>query len=203
MAPYAIPAGSTNLVIFDDSGAPDTSLERSLLPALQADFASLGTIAPKPQWLIMHRPIFGLVAGPLNVPVGGNLTMITAAGDFHFLESVELLLSGHIHTFEAINYASRVPPQILAGHGGDKLDSTPTDLRGAVFQGTSGVGVKDGLSVGGFGFLLMTKADAGWKIDLYRVDGSVAGHCQFSEGRVGCPGLVKAVPRSETAAPAH
>ena len=203
MAPYAIQAGSTNLVIFDDSGAPDTSLERSLLPALQSDFASLGTIAPKPQWLIMHRPVFGLVTGPLNVPVGGNLTMITAAGDFHSLESVELLLSGHIHTFEAINYASRVPPQILAGHGGDKLDPTPADLRGAVFQGTSGVVVKDGLSVGGFGFLLMTKAAAGWKIDLYKVDGSVEGHCQFSEGRVDCPGLAKAVSKAEMAAPAH
>ena len=115
--------------------------------------------------------------------------MITAIGDLSALASVELMLAGHIHTFEAINYAAPVPPQILAGHGGDNLDPTPLDLRGATFQGNSGVQVKDGLSVGGFGFLLMTKSDAGWMIDLYRVDGSTEGRCAFASGRIDCTGL--------------
>ena len=192
LAPYAVSQGSLNLVVFDDAAAPDTSLAEPLLPALKADFAGLATIAPKPQWLLMHRPIFGLVTGPLGVPAGGNLTMINAAGDLSALSSVELLLSGHIHTFEAINYASRVPPQILAGHGGDKLDPTPADLRGAVFQGRSGVQVKDGISVGGFGFLVMSKSDRGWDIGLYKADGSDGGHCSFAAGRVDCGALKKA-----------
>ena len=67
------------------------------------------------------------------------------------------MLSGHIHTFEAINYQQPVPPQIVAGNGGDNLDVTPRNLRGTQFLGHSGVTVADGLSVGGFGFLLMTK----------------------------------------------
>jgi calcineurin-like phosphoesterase family protein len=203
LASYAVEAGSLNLVVLDDSAAPDTSLAQSLLPALQADFASLATIAPKPQWLLTHRPIWGLIKGPLGVPVGGNLTMITAAGDLGTLAPVELLLSGHIHTFEAINYVAHVPPQILAGHGGDNLDPTPTDLRGAVFQGRSGVSVKDGVSVGGFGFLLLSKVDGGWNIDLYKVDGSVEGHCLFAAGRVDCSGLGKPSPPNATPASPH
>lgn len=186
---YAVPVGALNLVIMDDAGAPDTSVAQTLMPDLKDDFAALGTMAPKPIWLLMHRPIWGLVKGPFGIPVGGNLTMMTAAGDLSALAPVELMLSGHIHTFEAINYVSRVPPQILAGHGGDNLDPTPLDLKGAAFQGHSGVQVKDGLSVGGFGFLLMTKSDSGWTIDLYRVDGATEGRCVFANGRIDCAGL--------------
>ncbi len=187
--PYAVPAGAMSLVVMDDAGAPDTSVAQALLPDLQADFAALATIAPKPLWLLMHRPIWGLVRGPFGIPVGGNRTMITAAGDLSALAPVELMLAGHIHTFEAINYAAHVPPQILAGHGGDNLDPTPLDLKGATFQGSSGVQVKDGLSVGGFGFLLITRSDLGWAIDLYRVDGTTEGRCTFANGRVDCADL--------------
>jgi hypothetical protein len=189
LKPFAVPAGAMNLVVLDDAGAPDTSVAQALMLDLKADFAALGTIAPKPLWLLMHRPIWGLVKGPLGIPVGGNLTMISAAGDLSALAPVELMLAGHIHSFEAINYAARVPPQILAGHGGDNLDPTPLDLKGAAFQGSSGVQVKDGLSVGGFGFLLMTKSDSGWTIDLDRVDGTTEGQCVFANGRVDCAGL--------------
>jgi hypothetical protein len=189
LKPFAVPAGGMNLVVLDDAGAPDTSVAQALIPDFQADFAALATLAPKPLWLLMHRPIWGLVKGPFGIPVGGNQTMIAAAGDLSALAPVELMLAGHIHTFEAINYAASVPPQILAGHGGDNLDSTPLDLKGAAFQGHSGVQVKDGLSVGGFGFLLMTKRDIGWAIDLYRVDGTTEGQCTFAKNRVDCAGL--------------
>jgi hypothetical protein len=63
-----------------------------------------------------------------------------------------------------------------------------------VFQGQSGISVKDGLSVGGFGFLLLTASDGGWNVDLYRADGSTEGRCLFSAGRVDCSGLRKQRP---------
>ena len=48
------------------------------------------------------------------------------------------------------------------------------------------------MSVGGFGFLLMTKAAGGWTIDLYDQAGQAKGQCLFKDGakpRVDCPGL--------------
>ena len=83
----------------------------------------------------------------------------------------------------------------MAGNGGDNLDVTPVDLKGAIFQGHSGVGVKDGLSVGGFGFMMMTRQDANWVIDLYDSVGRRKGQCLFAPGsggavgRVDCPSL--------------
>jgi hypothetical protein len=106
--------------------------------------------------------------------------------------NVTLMLSGHIHTFEAINYNQPVPPQIVAGNGGDDLLTTPRNLRGTQFQGLSGITVADGLSVGGFGFLLMTRGAEGWTVDLYDQAGQSKGQCQFRDGarpRVDCPGL--------------
>lgn len=185
--PYAVPAGGMNLVVFDDATAPDTSIAGELMGDYRSDFASLATISRKPIWLLMHRPIWGLITGPFGIPVGGNRTLIAAAGDQSSLVPVALMLSGHIHTFEAINYTSRVPPQIIAGNAGDNLDPTPMDLRGGQFQGDSGVAVKDGLSVGGFGFLVMNRRpDGDWSIDLHRADGSNERQCIFAAGCVDC-----------------
>ena len=107
--------------------------------------------------------------------------------------TVELMLSGHIHTFEAINYTKGVPPQLVAGNGGTNLEATPRNLRGTQFQGLSGVTVADGLSLDGFGFLLMTRTDQDWTIDLYNVAGKATGQCHFivpqtgMRGRLDCP----------------
>lgn len=191
LAPTTVPMGKVNLVVFDDSNASDTSNDATAVADYTTDFAALAAIAPAPQWLLMHRPIWAAVRGPLGIPIGGNVVMANAAGNLSEFATVALMLAGHIHSFEAINYTQKVPPQIVAGNGGDNLDPTPSDLVGTTFQGHAGVKVKDGLSVGGFGFLLMTKQPTGWTIDLYKADGTTEGQCVFSGGRIDCtiPGV--------------
>ena len=61
--------------------------------------------------------------------------------------------------------------------------SRPSNLRGSQFIGHSGVTVADGLSVGGFGFLLMTRAPDGWTIDLYDPSAKPKGQCHFTAPR--------------------
>ena len=187
LAPYSVAMGATNLVVMDNADASDTAAS-GLGPIYRSEFASLAS-APAPSWLLLHRPIWAAISGPLGIPAGGNLTIISAIGQSGVPSPVELMLSGHIHTFEAINYAEHVhvPPQIVAGFGGDNLDPTPLNLKGAVFQGDSGVHVKDGLSIPGFGFLLMTKTAKGWTVDVYDAHGTVERQCLFHDGRVDCP----------------
>src|SRR5205814_4921110 len=152
-------------------------LNRDESPIYAAELAGLAKL-PAPVWFVHHRPIWAAVSGPLGIPIGGNLQLIdatriaTQTGGPLIPPSVELMLSGHIHTFEAINYAQAVPPQIVAGNGGTNLEQTPRNLRGTQFIGHSGVTVADGLSLGGFGFLLMTRANDGWTIDVYDSTGA-------------------------------
>jgi hypothetical protein len=187
LAPYSIPLAAMNLVVLDDVTALEKSVVTAMVPVYRSEIASLDH-QPTPSWLLLHRPIWAAVTGPLGLPVGGSKTMIAAATN-GIPSPVKLMLAGHIHTFEAINYRERnqVPPQIVAGFGGDNLDPTPLDLKGAVFQGDSDVTVTDGISIRGFGFLLMTKNASGWAVDVYDMHGAIERRCAFQAGRVDCP----------------
>ena len=188
---YTVDLGDLRLAVMDDATADDTRLNREDSPMYAAELKGLAAISA-PVWFVHHRPIWAAVTGPLGIPIGGNIALIDAVrlasprGEPPIASSVELMLSGHIHSFEAINYAGPVPPQIVAGNGGDNLHATPENLRGAQFQGHSGVTVADGLSVDGFGFLLMTRAGNGWDIDLYDQAGIKTRTCRFSK-RLDCP----------------
>ncbi|HKY17636.1 MAG TPA: metallophosphoesterase [Rhizomicrobium sp.] len=195
LPPYTVDLGSVRLAVMDDATAQETSLDRGASPVYAAELMGLASI-PGPVWFLHHRPIWAAISGPLGIPIGGNLALIDAvrlaglSGSPAIAPNVELMLSGHIHSFQAINYSQAVPPQIVAGHGGDNLHDTPGNLRGATFQGRSGVTVADGLSVGGFGFLLMTKEADGWAIDLHDSAGTKMRSCRFAPGtpgRVDCP----------------
>jgi len=188
---YHVDLSALRLAVMDDATALDTQFDRDESPVYAAELTGLAAI-PAPVWFVHHHPIWAAVTGPLGIPIGGNLALIDAvrvassSGGPQIAPTVELMLSGHIHTFEAINYAGTVPPQIVAGNGGDNLHVTPQNLRGTQFQGFSGVTVADGLSVGGFGFLLMTRAEGGWTIDLYDSAGAKTRTCRFSK-RLDCP----------------
>jgi hypothetical protein len=192
---YTVDLGALRLAVMDDATAQETELDRAGAPVYAAELTGLAAISA-PVWFVHHRPIWAAVKGPLGIPIGGNLTLIDATriaalhGGPRIAANVELMLSGHIHTFEAINFTKGVPPQIVAGNGGDDLLVTPKNLRGTQFLGHSGVTVTDGLSVGGFGFLLMTRAERGWTIDLYDSAGTKTRSCRFTEGKPGrldCP----------------
>ena len=188
LAPYSLPLGTETLVVMDDANAPDTSIASDMVPLYRSEIASLAT-AEAPSWLLLHRPIWGAISGPLGVPIGGSQTLIASVGTSGIPSPVELMLSGHIHSFEVLNYGTkdRVPPQIVAGFGGDNLDSTPPVLKGTVFQGKSGVVVKDGLSLPGFGFLLMIKDADGWTINVHDINGRIERTCLLRGGRIDCP----------------
>jgi predicted phosphodiesterase len=198
---YTVDLGGLTLGVLDDAASDETDLDRTMAQTYADEIASLAQIST-PVWLVHHRPTWAAISGPLDIPIGGNLTLMEASrlnaqkGAPLIPPSVELMLSGHIHTFEAINFNQPVPPQIVAGNGGDALYVTPRNLRGTQFIGHSGVTVADGLSVGGFGFLLMTKvadgATDGWTIDLYDPAGQPEGQCRLSttgKGRLDCPNI--------------
>ncbi len=196
LSPFRVPLGDFALMVMDNADASDTAVDPAKIPTYEADLAATATPSPLPVWLAMHRPIWAAITGPLGVPAGGNAQIIAAAQKTMIDKPVTLMLSGHIHSFEILNYSRRgkdgvPPPQIVAGNGGDNLDVTPANLSGTIFQGRSGVSVKEGLSVGGFGFLLMTRNAAGWAIDLYNSAGVVEGQCQFTAAgdRLDCPTL--------------
>jgi predicted phosphodiesterase len=197
---FLLNLGGLTLAILDDNNSDEPRLDTDQAKVYAAELSSLAK-QPGPVWLVHHRPIWAPLSGPLGISVGGNLTLVEASRRQAMQHlppvphSVSLMLGGHLHVFESINYSQDVPPQIVAGNGGDDLMDAPRDLRGSQFIGHGNVTVADGLSVGGFGFLLMTRASDGWIIDLYDPRAKPTGQCRFREphgikrGRLDCPGL--------------
>jgi hypothetical protein len=113
--------------------------------------------------------------------IGGNLTLIAAEGELP--TSVELMLAGHIHTFEVLNYRAG-PPQIIAGNGGDLLDlRVPAALTGLT---VGDLQVTDGISAGGFGFLMLEHGAAEWTATAFDLHGKQLQRCSIGARQVVC-----------------
>jgi hypothetical protein len=119
----------------------------------------------------------------LGIVTGGNSTMMAALDSSSVPSNVSLLVAGHIHTFEAINYEKGAPPQLLAGEGGDLLDSAPSDLTG---RSIGSMKIASGLSLPGYGFLLLTRNGNRWTIDVRAADGSHERNCTFANAHLDC-----------------
>ncbi|MGH6888989.1 MAG: metallophosphoesterase [Rhizomicrobium sp.] len=185
VTPWSVPLGGVTLAVMDDAHAPDTAAPDALAEIYRADLSAVSRMGPPPVWLAMHRPIRGVVEFSFGMVVGGNRTMIAAEEPSGIPSNVSLLLAGHIHTFEAINYASDSPPQIVAGEGGDLLDRAPRDLSGRT---VAGLKISSGLSLPGYGFLLFTRAGTAWNIQVMTQDGVQEALCKFADRRLACAG---------------
>lgn len=183
VAPWPVQLGGLTLAVVDDAHASDILAPSDLVALYRSDLEAVGRIGPSPIWLVMHRPIWGIVALPLGMVVGGNRTMMAAQADIGVPAGVELMLAGHIHTFEAINYQSGAPAQIIAGEGGDLLDTAPHDLSG---RRVGALRVSSGLSLPGYGFLLLTRAPDHWDVHVMTQDGAQEALCRFADRRLDC-----------------
>lgn len=185
VAPYAVPLGGVDLIVMDNANAVDRGTSSDLVRTYQDDFASLPKLSSGPMWLTMHHPIWGVVKLQFGMVVGGNSTLMEAEQSTGMPADVDLMLAGHIHTFEAINYDNNLPPQLIVGEGGDLLDNAPPDLSG---QTVGTVKIDQGLSLPGYGFLLLTREDEGhWKVDVFNSAGAHELTCGFAKRRIDCP----------------
>lgn len=183
IAPYAIPLQSFTLAVMDDASAPDIDAPRNLVQLYRGDLQALAALGSGPVWLTTHRPASGYVRLPPFFSAGGNQTLLSAIQEDGFPKAIELMISGHIHAFEAINYAGTLPPQLVAGNSGDTLNAAPADLTGL---NLGGLPVASGFSLPGFGFLLLRRGDTGWSVDVYNVRGVKQRSCISAARHLSC-----------------
>jgi hypothetical protein len=184
VAPYAVPLGAVTLAVMDDAHASDIGAPSDLVAMYHADFAAVAKLGPPPAFLLMHRPIWGVVKFAFGMVLGGNRTLMAAQEQGGIPANVALLVAGHIHTFEAINYEKGPPPQILAGEGGDMLDPAPLDLSG---QSIGTVKIASGISIPGYGFLAFAhQPNNSWSIDVLSAAGAHERTCTFAGRHLDC-----------------
>lgn len=186
--PYAVDLGGLRLVILDSAQANDFTARPDQVVAYEAQFARVGELAGPNTWLIHHRPLWAIGQSPREPgPAGLFRTNPTlqAASDNRLPADVQLVLSGHVHLWEALAFADGRPPQVVVGNAGTNLDpALTTALAGLDVGGTT---VAAGNARHEWGFVTLERADAGWLATVRDVDGGSLLACSLAERRFTCP----------------
>jgi hypothetical protein len=178
--PFTVRLPGLTLAVMDVSSASEERVDEGQAKAFRAQYRSLAETTIGPTWILQHRPIWsprGMVVGNL---VGDNKTLSVAASDV-IPDNVTLILSGHHHLFQVLNYQPNLPVQIVSGNSGDYLNAgSSSDPAGWVINGIT---VKSGLHMpGSFGFSIFEKQNDGWQLTNYDRLGIARASC-FIKGR--------------------
>ncbi|HTD37897.1 MAG TPA: metallophosphoesterase [Candidatus Limnocylindrales bacterium] len=180
--PYAVDLGDLRIVAFDSAVAEDRKVSADRTAIYRRQFAEVGKLAaraddrpvrarpvPLERWFVTHRPPYT------------NDDERSAMGDA--LAPFDAVLAGHIHFFGAMNVAS-MPPLLINGEGGTKLDPNYAPLLGLAIGDLHAEGRTFGSSH--FGFAVYTRRGNDWSISLRDVDGTERTRCTLANRTVRC-----------------
>jgi hypothetical protein len=99
---------------------------------------------------------------------------------------LDLILSGHIHIFDALTFQNGAPSQLILGNGGTKLSDSLPDLTGVKIGNRV---VQTDFHDLAFGFMYLTRKSArssSWNGTAYDPDGNVIAECEIAPGHLSC-----------------
>jgi hypothetical protein len=137
--PYLIDYAGLHLAIFDDASAPDKVSKKAQdaldwSTAYQQRFAALqSTLTCKgwdDAWLVTHQPIWGIKPKDPAPGKTALFDLLTPAMSSAFnavfaknaANSIDLVISGHIHLVQMLDMGSALPAQVVIGNGGTSLE---------------------------------------------------------------------------------
>jgi hypothetical protein len=188
--PFAVRLDGLSLYVIDSADAADRGHDRAQVAAMAGQLDRLGSALDLGKgWIVTHRPVWGLVpiarlgpAAPLEV--GLNFTEQDAVRG-RALGGVQMMVSGHVHDFQAITFGPARPAQLVVGSGGGvriKADPAKPYGGGRDIDGLEG----RSFSFSRFGYFVMDKDGEDW-IGTFRdlTDQPVA-RCRLHERALTC-----------------
>jgi hypothetical protein len=99
---------------------------------------------------------------------------------------VQVAFSGHNHVYEVVNFSSPHPAQFVFGNGGDWLDEPlKLPLQTGVVP-TPGSVIEQIIASSRFGYVVMDRDGAGWKLTDRDTSGAVLSTCIITGKRAQC-----------------
>ena len=200
--PYAVPlGGNAQLIVFDTAntnwkGLPKTDPRRAVYADTWRKIEGLSRNAAY-NIAVDHHPLFGFGAnrnaqtGEITL-FGGDQGLLDAFGDMDpgiLPRSIQVLLSGHVHLWEQVSFASEHPTQFVAGFSGSAEDTVPlppmpppgtTPAPGAIVAHMSSW-------IDGFGFMTMERSGPDrWLVKVWDRDGRERNRCTVKGSKSQC-----------------
>jgi len=198
--PYAVSlGGGSQVIVFDSAKAGKTALATNdpQFIAYQKQFQTVATLAAKPGMTTTiftnHHPILGFAPVAGTNPAPGNLALQSVMSNLnaqaYYPPGVQVALHGHVHDFQAINFASAHPATIVSGNGGDNLDvALPDPLPGGSVP-APGTTIDRITHHASFGFLVMDRRaspSTGWQFKAYSKAGKLMATCDQTGNTIAC-----------------
>jgi hypothetical protein len=187
--PYRIDLGELAVVVLDSANACDQGdLHQGHFDAQFARVRSLVRAASAEQaiWLLTHRPLWGVNKPEDDTPQSDldasgkylviDKTLQTAYAREPLPKPVRLVLSGHMHRFQAIAFEplGELPSQLIVGNGGVDLDANYPEEPFAVDIGEA---TAVGFGLSRFGYLDIALHGRGWSGRLLNPAGNPLARC--------------------------
>ncbi|WP_400769683.1 metallophosphoesterase family protein [Methylosinus sporium] len=180
---YRVDIADPTLYVLDTTEAEERTVDTELLPFLRSQLA-VAKDAPGPVWYAFHKPIFSLFRSRIGETIGINETLAAAARDT-IPASVQAILSGHLHAFEALSFREDRPAQFIVGVGGTAMDPRiPANFDGATI-GEATVAQGRGVAAT-FGFATFERGDGEWIVTDYDAEAQPRLRCHLRGRQLDC-----------------
>ncbi|MDB5745962.1 MAG: metallophosphoesterase [Massilia sp.] len=200
--PYAVPlGGGAQLIVFDTAntnwrGLPRTDPRRA---AYADTYRKVELLARGAKYNIAvdHHPLFAFGAnrnaqtGEVTL-FGGDQGLLDAFGDVdpgYLPRSIHMLLSGHVHLWEQVSFASAHPTQFVAGFSGSAEDTAPLPSMPPPGKQPAPGAIVEHMSswIGGFGFMTMERGGPDqWVVRVWDRDGRERNSCKVKGSKSHC-----------------
>jgi hypothetical protein len=169
--PVRVELGKFRVVVFDSTALNDNRTDPALVQNYAAQLASVKT---EHALLLDHHPFWAL-RGTAGNPTAPETETLEQAWDKGAPKGIDLVVSGHTHTFEILGFGGMRPVQIVAGNGGTALEERlPPRITGVEIHGFQAIaGQTDRV----FGYTTLTKTSKGWDVVLRNVAGKKLANC--------------------------
>ena len=158
------------------------------IPAYARQFREAIRLAGSgPAWLVTHVPTWARDYTGQADSVGSYILQAAlrqASSTGELPPAVALSLVGHVHAWEALDFAAPRAPVLVLGDGGtSESEGLPTTMSSPA----GGVAVEGYWSGLAFGYTLLQASESGWNVTLVPLPGTGAGEtCALGNGQLRC-----------------
>lgn len=179
--------GDFGVVVVDAAKAEDPKGDPTDMAAtMRRQFIEVMAKVPQEAWLTTHRPLDAMLGTEKGTPrnfVGNKVIELALGKDMP--TGVRMYVSGHIHFFQAVDFAGARPPQLVVGTGGDNLENLPP--LSVIGADINGINVADSVTYSGFGYMVWDRTGNGaWSGTLFDVNGRPINRCRLANRNLSC-----------------
>jgi hypothetical protein len=174
-----------DFAVINVDGAKAADGKTDMIDVLRRQLVEVLDKVPPMAWLTTHRPLNAMLAiengGPKDI-VSNKILQQALGGDMP--PGVRMVVSGHIHFFQAVDFGGVRPPQLVVGTGGDNL--SPVVTASMVGADINGAKVVNSVTYSGFGYMVWDRVGALWSGTLFDADGKTLKHCRLADRLLTC-----------------